>query len=72
MTQQSDPPNPDGDKRAFIAAAEMVAALFDAELPAWLVSEHPDVHDKLFVLIVELEALGYLERYRDGYQATTH
>ena len=72
MTEQSDLPDTDQDKRAFIAAAEMVAALFDAELPAWLVSEHPHVHDKLFVLIVELEALGYLERYRDGYQAATH
>ena len=72
MTESSDPPDTDQDKRALTAAAEMVAALFDSGLPAWLVSEHPDVHDKLFVLIVELEALGYLERYRDGYQAATH
>ena len=73
MTEESDSSQADKDKRALIATAQFVDAMFEAELPELLLHEpYLDVHDKLRALLVELESAGYLERYRDGYQATGH
>ena len=71
MNASTDLPIED-TKRALIAAAELVAAMFEFELPAILIKSYPGVHEKLAALTIELEALGYLEQYRQGSRAPEH
>ena len=60
----------DDPKRALIAAAELVAAMFAEELLGAFIKSYPHVDEKLSALTIELEAVGYLEKYREGYAVT--
>ena len=71
MELSTNPKN-DEPKQALSAGAELVAAMFAADLPVELLNRFPDVHEKLATLTIELDALGYLEQYREGHAAIEH